>query len=71
MKRITGIYSNSTTLGESVQAFLPHPLPPAELAEEAGFAVSNTDDAEEVTNYDSGARCIRGPLGGSYARREA
>ena len=111
MKRSTGTFAISTSLGESVQAFVPHPLPPtnpalapdafiehnrlAELAlarlsgvsglvpsvdwllysairkealltsqiegtqatltdlfdEEAGFAVSNTDDVEEVTNY--------------------
>jgi len=109
--RSTGNYVSSTTLGEPVRAFVPHPLPPsdpvlavesyvtqnhtAELAlarlsgvsglvpsvdwllysairkealltsqiegtqatltdlfdEEAGFAVSNTDDVEEVTNY--------------------
>jgi Fic family protein len=111
MNRITGAYAISTTLGESVRAFVPHPLPPskpalatasyvdlsreAELAlarlagvsglvpsvdwllysairkealltsqiegtqatltdlfdEEAGFAISNTEDVEEVTNY--------------------
>lgn len=111
MKRITGRYVRTTTLGEEVQAFVPHPLPPAspplamatlqasnhvaELAlarlagvsglvpsvdwllygavrkealltsqiegtqatladvfdQEAGFAVSNADDVEEVTNY--------------------
>lgn len=28
MTRITGTYAISTTLGESVQAFVPHPLPP-------------------------------------------
>jgi Fic family protein len=109
--RNTGTYLTSTTLGESVQAFVPHALPPrkpalsaeafmqanrqAELAlarlsgvaglvpsvdwllysairkealltsqiegtqatladlldDEAGFAVSNTDDVEEVANY--------------------
>ena len=109
--RDTGSYVTSTTLGESVRAFVPHPLPPvapvlsladfaapnhaAELAlarlsgvsglvpsvdwllygairkealltsqiegtqatladlfdEEAGFAISNADDVEEVTNY--------------------
>ena len=109
--RSTGDYITSTTLGESVRAFVPHALPPsnpalaiesfaglnhnAELAlarlsgvsglvppvdwllysairkealltsqiegtkatltdlfdDEAGFAVSNTDDVEEVTNY--------------------
>lgn len=32
MKRITGTYAISTTLGESVQAFVPHPLPPANPA---------------------------------------
>jgi Fic family protein len=111
MKRITGRYARTTTLGEEVQAFVPHPLPPAspalvmeavqaanhlaELAlarlagvsglvpsvdwllygavrkealltsqiegtqatltdvfdQEAGFAVRNADDVEEVTNY--------------------
>ena len=109
--RSTGTYVSSSTLGETVQAFVPRPLPPsrpalaedsfaarnhaAELAlarlsgvsglvpsvewllysairkealltsqiegtqatltdlfdGEAGFAVSNTDDVEEVTNY--------------------
>ncbi len=28
MKRFTGTYAISTTLGESVRAFVPHPLPP-------------------------------------------
>ena len=32
MLRTTGIYVISTTLGESVRAFVPHPLPPAEPA---------------------------------------
>ena len=32
MNRITGTYLTSTTLGESVRAFLPHPLPPADPA---------------------------------------
>ena len=32
MTRITGTYSISTTLGESVRAFVPHALPPAEPA---------------------------------------
>lgn len=32
MIRITGTYAISTTLGESVRAFLPHPLPPADPA---------------------------------------
>jgi len=122
MKRSTGTYAVSTTLGESVQAFVPHPLPPtdpalapesfveqnreAELAlarlsgvsglvpsvdwllysairkealltsqiegtqatlidlfdEEAGFAVSNTDDVEEVTNYLRAFRFVRDNL---------
>ena len=122
MKRTTGIYVNSTTLGESVQAFVPHPLPPtrpalaadsfveqnrqAELAlarlsavsglvpsvdwllysairkealltsqiegtqatltdlfdEEAGFAVTNTDGVEEVTNYLRAFRLVQDNL---------
>lgn len=117
--RRTGIYAISTTLGEPVKAFVPHPLPPtdpplasecytegnhaAELAlarlsgvsglvpsvewllysairkealltsqiegtqatladlfdEEAGFAVSNTDDVEEVTNYLHAFRLVQ------------
>lgn len=111
MPRITGTYAISTTLGESVRAFVPHALPPVAPAlasadwsalndaavmalqrltavaglvpsvdwllysairqealmtsqiegtqatlvdlfdEEAGLAISNTDDVEEVTNY--------------------
>jgi Fic family protein len=122
MKRTTGTYVTSTTAGESVQAFLPCPLPPsdpaiapesyveqnreAELAlarlsgvaglvpsvdwllysairqealltsqiegtqatltdlfdEEAGFAVSNTDDVEEVTNYLGAFRWVQDNL---------
>ena len=30
MTRITGTYAITTTLGESVRAFVPHPLPPAD-----------------------------------------
>jgi len=30
MKRITGTYATSTTLGEAVRAFVPHPLPPVD-----------------------------------------
>lgn len=120
--RSTGTYATSTTLGESVRAFVPHPLPPAnptlapecyleanraaELAlarlsgvsglvpsvdwllysairkealltsqiegtqatladlfdEEAGFAVSNTDDVEEVANYLRAFRLVRDNL---------
>lgn len=120
--RSTGTYAISTTSGESVQAFVPHPLPPAkpalapecyveanrvaELAlarlsgvsglvpsvdwllysairkealltsqiegtqatladlfdEEAGFAVSNTDDVEEVTNYLRAFRLVQDNL---------
>jgi Fic family protein len=42
MKRATGTYTTSTTSGESVRAFVPHPLPPAEpaLAPES-FAAGN------------------------------
>ncbi len=32
MPRITGTYRTSTTAGESVQAFVPHPLPPVDPA---------------------------------------
>ena len=120
--RSTGTYAISTTLGETVQAFVPHPLPPtqptlalecfeganrvAELSlarlsgvaglvpsvdwllysairkealltsqiegtqatltdlfdEEAGFAVSNTDDVEEVTNYLRAFRLVQEQL---------
>lgn len=122
MKRSTGTYLISTTLGEPVQAFVPHPLPPADPAlapesfaeqnrhaelalarlsgvsglvpsvdwllysairrealltsqiegtqatltdlfdEEAGFAISNTDDVEEVTNYLRAFRCVQDNL---------
>lgn len=30
MNRITGTYATSTTLGETVRSFVPHPLPPAD-----------------------------------------
>lgn len=120
--RSTGTYAVSITLGESVQAFVPHALPPtkpalapecfveanrvAELAlarlsgvaglvpsvdwllysairkealltsqiegtqatlidlfeDEAGFAVSNTDDVEEVTNYLRAFRLVQDQL---------
>lgn len=120
--RHSGTYVTSTTLGESVQAFVPHALPPtgppldiskfmdldqrAQLAlarlagvsglvpsvdwllysairkealltsqiegtqatltdlfdEEAGFAVRNTDDVEEVTNYLRAFRHVRDNL---------
>jgi Fic family protein len=120
--RTSGTYAISTTLGESVHAFVPNPLPPrepvlapesfaeanraAELAlarlsgvsglvpsvdwllysairkealltsqiegtqatladlfdEEAGFAVSNTDDVEEVTNYLRAFRLVQDNL---------
>ena len=120
--RSTGTFAISTTLGEPVHAFVPHPLPPAdpplapesytelnraaELAlgrlsgisglvpsvdwllysairkealltsqiegtqatltdlfdEEAGFAVSNTDDVEEVSNYLRAFRLVQNNL---------
>ena len=120
--RTTGTYAISTTLGEPVEAFVPHPLPPrnpvlapdcfleanrvAELAlarlsgvsglvpsvdwllysairkealltsqiegtqatladlfdDEAGFAVSNTDDVQEVTNYLRAFRMVQDNL---------
>ena len=44
MQRITGKYTQSTTLGEIVRAFVPHPLPPAgpALALES-FAIANRE----------------------------
>ncbi len=120
--RSTGTYTTSTTLGEAVRAFVPHPLPPAapplapesyaaanqaaELAlarlagvaalvpsvdwllysavrkealltsqiegtqatlvdlldDEAGFAVSNIDDVQEVSNYLRAFRRVQGEL---------
>lgn len=122
MKRVSGTHVSATTLGETVRAFVPHPLPPtdpalapaayadlnhqAELAlarlsgvsglvpsvdwllygairrealltsqiegtqatltdlfdEEAGLAVSNADDVEEVTNYLRAFRRVREQL---------
>jgi Fic family protein len=122
MIRATGTYVSSTTLGETVRAFVPHALPPvgpalapasfaelnarAEIAlarlsgvsgvvpsvdwllysairkealltsqiegtqatltdvlnTEAGFAVSNTDDVEEVTNYLRAFRAVQNQL---------
>jgi Fic family protein len=122
MKRTTGTTTKSTTLGEVVRAFVPHPLPPArpvldaesfaernhhaELAlarlsgvsglvpsvdwllygairkealltsqiegtqatltdlldQEAGLAVSNADDVEEVTNYVRAFRRVQQQL---------
>jgi Fic family protein len=122
MKRITGRHARTTTLGEEVKAFVPHPLPPdspalameavqaanhlAELAlarlagvsglvpsvdwllygavrkealltsqiegtqatltdvfdQEAGFAVHNADDVEEVTNYLRAFRHVQSEL---------
>ena len=120
--RTTGTYLTTTTLGESVRAFVPHALPPAkpalaaeafaaqnraaELAlarlsgvsglvpsvdwllygairkealltsqiegtqatltdlfdEEAGFAIGNTEDVEEVTNYLRAFRLVQDNL---------
>ncbi|MBQ0918862.1 Fic family protein [Hydrogenophaga aromaticivorans] len=122
MARTTGTYATTTTLGEPVKAFIPHPLPPSEPAlaesawaernraaqmalarlaavaglvpsvdwllysairkealmtsqiegtqatltdlfdEEAGLAVSNTDDVEEVTNYLQAFRLVQDNL---------
>ena len=46
MKRTTGTYSTSTTLGESVQAFVPHPLPPTRPALAADSFVEQNRQAE-------------------------
>ena len=122
MARTTGTYATTTTLGEPVKAFIPHPLPPSEpglaesawadrnraaqmalarlaavaglvpsvdwllysairkealmtsqiegtqatltdlFDEEAGLAVSNTDDVEEVTNYLQAFRLVQDNL---------
>ena len=120
--RKTGVYITSTTLGEAVEAFVPHALPPAKPAlasedfdaanraaefalarlsgvsglvpsvdwvlysavrkealltsqiegtqatladlfdDEAGFAVSNIDDVQEVTNYLQAFRLVQNQL---------
>lgn len=122
MKRITGTYAVSTTLGETVRAFVPHALPPTRpvlddslwatqndaavialerlsavaglvpsvdwllysairqealmtsqiegtqatlvdlFDEEAGLAISNTDDVEEVNNYLQAFQWVRTQL---------
>jgi Fic family protein len=122
MKRVTGEYVRSTTAGEAVRAFVPHPLPPTEpplapdafvsrqrdaefalarlsgvsglvpsvdwllygairkealltsqiegtqatltdlFDREAGFAVPNADDVEEVTNYLHAFRWVQQQL---------
>ncbi|MDP2783810.1 MAG: Fic family protein [Sulfurimicrobium sp.] len=46
MKRATGKYVISTTLGESVQAFVPHPLPPIEPALAPGSFADQNRQAE-------------------------
>ncbi len=52
MTRSSGIFVVSTTLGESVQAFVPHPLPPVDppLALDA-FVVLNRQ-AGDMVIYD-------------------
>lgn len=49
MARITGRYERSTVAGEVVDAFIPHPLPPAApplvLDAEAGQALRNAEEA--------------------------
>jgi len=129
MPRATGTYQTTTTLGEAVRAFVPHPLPPArpplateafepanreaEMAlarlagvsglvpsvewllygavrkealltsqiegtqatltdlfdGEAGLAVSNADDVEEVTNYLAAFRHVQQRLRAADPRR--
>lgn len=46
MKRITGTYARSTTLGEAVQAFVPHPLPPTSPALASGSYADRNRQAE-------------------------
>ena len=44
--RSTGTYAISTTLGESVQAFVPHPLPPTQPALASACFVESNRAAE-------------------------
>ena len=46
MPRSTGTYVQSTTAGEVVRAFVPHPLPPARPALSTDFWVSSNRQAE-------------------------
>jgi Fic family protein len=46
MKRTTGTYVTSTTLGETVQAFVPYPLPPAKPALAEKSYLEQNRDAE-------------------------
>lgn len=46
MNRTTGTYAISTTLGESVRAFVPHPLPPADPALSAAAFIELNRQAE-------------------------
>lgn len=46
MKRSTGVYVLSTTLGEAVRAFVPHPLPPVEPALAPETFADNNRQAE-------------------------
>ena len=46
MTRTTGTYAISTTLGESVRAFVPHPLPPANPAVSSSVFADRNHQAE-------------------------
>jgi hypothetical protein len=46
MPRVTGTYARSTTLGETVHAFVPHPLPPANPALSADAVLVINHQAE-------------------------
>lgn len=46
MTRVTGSYAISTTLGESVRAFVPHPLPPSDPALDLASFVDLNRQAE-------------------------
>jgi hypothetical protein len=44
MKRVTGIFERSTVAGESVEAFIPHPLPPRDPPLDLGGALGSLLD---------------------------
>lgn len=44
--RTVGTYITATTLGESVQAFVPHPLPPIMPSLDAGSFAALSHEAE-------------------------
>ena len=55
MIRTTGTYAISTTLGESVRAFVPYPLPPADPALSSSVFADRNRQAELALARLSGA----------------